>query len=262
MFQNKHVSKTIDDTNQLISHALGRYKASSPQCDGTKVSAMEGQWEFFVSCAKDKAESHTQAARFWNRVDTFFGLSLIFLSASTTALALLDGVPKEVVAGIGAVSTMLAASASFLKAADRRQLHEKTSRGFRSLMVKMISCESEKDYEKYWADFNREIMDEPIMPKKFTKKFKMNFIMTPELREVVEEKELAIVQLENKKLQEQEAAEKAAEKLAEKQAEKEPEYSTSPRKDNWQSLIEIPEIASVSDKMFRDQLNRSAQANV
>jgi transposase len=79
---------------------------------------------------------------------------------------------------------MLAAAASFLKSADRRQIHEKASRGFRSLMVKMVSCELEKDYEKVWADFNREIMDEPIMPKKFVKKIKMKYTMTPELREV------------------------------------------------------------------------------
>lgn len=104
--------------------------------------------------------------------------------ASTTALALLDGVPKEVVAGVGAVSTMLAAASSFLKSADRRQTHEKASRGFQSLMVKMISCETEKDYEKYWADFNREVMEEPMMPKKFVKKFQMRYTMTPELREV------------------------------------------------------------------------------
>ena len=50
--------------------------------EATKISAMEEQWEFFVSAAKDKAESHTRAARFWGRVDTFFGLSLIFLSGN------------------------------------------------------------------------------------------------------------------------------------------------------------------------------------
>ena len=260
-------------------------------------------------------------------------------------------------------------------------------------MVKMISCESEKDYEKYWADFNREIMDEPIMLKKFTKSFKMKYTMTPELREVwtkitkyfyfflncahlaylnridqttmrvdaswqawvwliimlrlkreeelhdcilaseslrtffqlsallhrsffnqgadskfrhflrhkvhifrkgsqvirlqpnysdttvklqlfflakkesnviafltisqiVEQKELTIAEIENKKLQEQEAAELAAEKLAQKESE------SSPRKDKWQSILEIPEIASMSEKMIRHQLNRSAQAIV
>ena len=46
------------------------------------MSAMEEQWEFFMSSAKDKAESHTRAARFWGRVETFFGLSLIFLSGN------------------------------------------------------------------------------------------------------------------------------------------------------------------------------------
>ena len=56
--------------------------------------------------------------------------------------------------------------------------------------------------------------------------------------QVVEEKELEIAQMENKKLLEQETAEKAAEKLAEK----EPECSTYPRKDSWQSVLEIPEI--------------------
>ena len=104
--------------------------------------------------------------------------------ASTTATALLDGVPKEVVAGIGAVSTMLAAAASFLKSSDRRQLHYKTSRSFRSLMVKMMICDTEKDYEKLWADFNREITDEPLVPRRFVKNIKLNFTMTPELREV------------------------------------------------------------------------------
>jgi hypothetical protein len=48
--------------------------------EAKKLSAMEEQWEFFVTSAKTKAESHTQASRFWGKVDTFFGLSLIFLS--------------------------------------------------------------------------------------------------------------------------------------------------------------------------------------
>ena len=76
--------------------------------------------------------------------------------------------------------------------------------------------------------------------------------------QVVEQKELTIAELENKKLQEQAAAEQAAEKLAQKESEK----CTSPRKDKWQSILEIPDISSMSPLMFRDQLNRSAQANV
>ena len=38
------------------------------------MSAMEEQWEFFVSSAKDKAKSHTRVARFWGRVWTFSNL--------------------------------------------------------------------------------------------------------------------------------------------------------------------------------------------
>ena len=48
------------------------------------MSAMEEHWEFFVSSGKVKAESHTGAARFWGTIDTFFGLSLIFLSGITS----------------------------------------------------------------------------------------------------------------------------------------------------------------------------------
>lgn len=52
------------------------------------MAAMEEQWEFFVATAKDKADSHTLASRFWGSVDTFFGLSLIFLSGKTKIIFL------------------------------------------------------------------------------------------------------------------------------------------------------------------------------
>ena len=83
-----------------------------------------------------------------------------------------------------------------------------------------------------------------------------NVIAFLTISQIVEQKELTIAEIENKKLQEQEAAELAAEKLAQKESE------SSPRKDKWQSILEIPEIASMSEKMIRHQLNRSAQAIV
>ena len=75
--------------------------------------------------------------------------------------------------------------------------------------------------------------------------------------QVVEQKELALAEIENKKLQEQEEAEKAAERLAQMESAK-----NSPQKDKWQSVLEFPDFSSMSEKMFRNQLNRSAQANV
>ena len=76
--------------------------------------------------------------------------------------------------------------------------------------------------------------------------------------QVVEQKELAIAEIENKKFQEQEAAEKAAEKLAQKES----EICSSPRKDKWQSILEIPDIASMSKKMFGHKMDSSAQSIV
>ena len=104
--------------------------------------------------------------------------------ACTTAAALLSFIPPEMVAGFGAISTMLAATAAFLKPADKRNLHEKAARDFRSLMVQMISCETEEEYEKLWEEFNREIMEEPLVPKRFAANTDIKFIMSPELRQV------------------------------------------------------------------------------
>ena len=64
--------------------------------------------------------------------------------------------------------------------------------------------------------------------------------------QVVDEKELVIAEIENKKVQELEAAEKTAERLAQRKS----ENHTSPWNDKWQSILEIPEIASMSQKKF------------
>ena len=97
---------------------------------------------------------------------------------------MLSFVPTEAVAGFGAISTVLAATLSFLRPADKRNLHDKASRDFRSLMIQMISCETENEYEKLWSDFNREIMEEPLIPKRFAAEIDVKFTMSPELRQV------------------------------------------------------------------------------
>lgn len=74
----------------------------------------------------------------------------------------------------------------------------------------------------------------------------------------MEQKELAIAEIENKKLQEQEEVQKTAERLTAKES----EALISPSKEKWQSIPEIPDIASMSKKAFRDHFDRSVQANV
>lgn len=76
---------------------------------------------------------------------------------------------------------------------------------------------------------------------------------------MVEEKQLAIATLENKKNQELEAAEQAAEKLRNKS-----ENIAKTPEENWKSLMEIPEIAShgngyISEKMLRKSKNESEE---
>ncbi len=51
-------------------------------------------------------------------------------------------------------------------------------------MTQMISCETENEYEKLWSDFNREIMEEPLIPKRFAAEIDVKFTMSPELRQV------------------------------------------------------------------------------
>ena len=119
-----------------------------------------------------------------NQIAAVVCIVVYCIIACTTAAALLSFIPPEVVAGFGAISTMLAATAAFLKPADKRNLPEKAARDFRSLMVQIISCETEEEYEKLWAEFNREIMEEPLVPKRFATNTDIKFIMSPELRQV------------------------------------------------------------------------------
>jgi hypothetical protein len=51
-------------------------------------------------------------------------------------------------------------------------------------MIQMISCETEAEYERLWGDFNREIMEEPLIPKRFAAKSDVKFVMNQDLRQV------------------------------------------------------------------------------
>ena len=38
---------------------------------------------------------------------------------------------------------------------------------FRSLMLRMIRCESDREYEELWKEYNKEILAEPFLPKRY-----------------------------------------------------------------------------------------------
>lgn len=111
-------------------------------------------------------------------------VSLFWFLAFTTAAALLTFIPSEGVAAFGAVATVLSATMSFLRPAEKRNIHDKASKDFRSLMLQMVSCETEEEYDKLWSEFNREIIEEPLTAKRFAANSDLKFVMSLELRQV------------------------------------------------------------------------------
>ena len=150
---------------------------------------MRENWQKFVDLTKAKSNSHMKAARYWDTVNNVLSLMMIFLGAITTALALINGVPALVVAGIAGVTTLFSTVSAFLRPNDRKTLQADASKEFRTLMLKMVRCETEREYEELWKELNSAIVDEPFLPKKYVTPMKMDWSITPELTLVIDEKE-------------------------------------------------------------------------
>ena len=55
--------------------------------------------------------------------------------------------------------------------------------------MRMIRCETERDYEELWNEYNKIILVEPFVPSKFAKSCDVPYTMTPELIIVIGEKD-------------------------------------------------------------------------
>ena len=64
-----------------------------------------------------------------------------------------------------------------------------SSKEFRSMMLRMVMCETEQDYELLWKELNKAIVDEPMVPKKYLSGLKIEWTMTPQLMIVIDEKD-------------------------------------------------------------------------
>ena len=152
---------------------------------------MEENWKLFVESTKAKAESHEKYAQFWDKINSNLSLTMIFLSTVVTILASFT-IDKLVIVGFSGVATLLAAVAGFLQPHARKQTQAESAKEFRSLMLQMIRCETDDDYENLWKEFNKEIVAEPFLPKKYKVEVKQEFSMTPELMILIDEKEDAV----------------------------------------------------------------------
>ena len=145
-------------------------------------------WLSFVNMTKAKADSHSKVAQYWDSSHNMLSLSLIVLSAMTTLSTLLP-ITHYVAATLGAITTLLSAVAGSLAPSARRQQHMESSKGFRSLMLKMVRVETEREYEELWREYNKEMITEPFLPHKYKVKDNADFAMTPEFDLIVKQKE-------------------------------------------------------------------------
>merc|ERR1712227_418864 len=133
--------------------------------------------------------NHMKVAQYWDSVNNVISLTLIFFSTVTTIMATLGTLPALATALVSGVTTLLSAVVGFLQPAKRRQEQAEASSEFRALMMQMIRCENDKDYEDLWKTYNKEILREPFLPKKFASKANTEYSMTPELMILIDKKE-------------------------------------------------------------------------
>merc|ERR1712080_72031 len=117
-------------------------------------------------------------------------LTMIFLAAVTTFLALIKSIPSLAVAGFAGVSTLVSTISAFLRASERRQVQADASKEFKTLMMKMVRCEKEAEYEGLWKEYNKAILEAPFLPQKYVTIADNEWEMTPELLIVIKAKDV------------------------------------------------------------------------
>ena len=104
---------------------------------------------------------------------------LILLGGTTTLFSLVKRIPNHAVAAIAALVTLLSAIQASQKPADRRHLQHQSSQELSELMLKMVRCETETEYEKLLEEYNKALSDDPLLAQKFKVKEDFNFSMIP-----------------------------------------------------------------------------------
>lgn len=93
--------------------------------------------------------------------------------------SLVKRIPNHAVAAIAALVTLLSAIQASQKPADRRHLQHQSSQELSELMLKMVRCETETEYEKLLEEYNKALSDDPLLAQKFQVKEDFNFSMIP-----------------------------------------------------------------------------------
>ena len=67
---------------------------------------MRENWTLFVESTKVKGESHDKVAQTWDSINTILNLLVICLSAVTTVLSALNGMPPLAIVTASGVTTL------------------------------------------------------------------------------------------------------------------------------------------------------------
>merc|ERR1719285_202925 len=116
---------------------------------------MKKNWQLFIESTRAKAEAHEKVAQHWATVNTYLGLLLTIVSALTTVIAAIPALPEMVTVGVSGATTLLSATLGFLQPSQRKEDQCDAAREFRSLMVKMIHCESDEQYQTLWEEYTK-----------------------------------------------------------------------------------------------------------
>ena len=124
---------------------------------------MERNWQLFIDVCRQKAVGHQKTANFWSAMYNVLTITMIMLSAVTAGAALVEEVPKFVLSIIGAVATVISSISSFLNPLKKANTSDEASKKYRWLMMQMAHCETEKQYDDLWSNFNKYVLKEPHM---------------------------------------------------------------------------------------------------
>ena len=152
---------------------------------------MNDNGQSFLNMTKAKAEAHAKAAQYWDKIAFVMNIIMIVLSAFTTLATLLP-ISKYVASGLGAAATLVSSVVGFLNPSLKRQQQEAASSGFRSLMMKMVRVETEREYKELWKEYGKELLGEPFLPAKYKVKADTDFTMSSEFVLLVATKEAEI----------------------------------------------------------------------
>jgi outer membrane biosynthesis protein TonB len=114
----------------------------------------------------------------------------------------------------------------YMNPKTKREEQLSSAKDFKVLLLRMVRCESDKEYERLWGEYNKCLLHEPFLPKSHVQKLPvMEFSTTNELMALIHDKDEILddmeVRMEKMEQKNKEKMEKEHDKEEEKKLLKE-----------------------------------------